>query len=521
MGLGIFCATVKDSPTSDEPPHILSGYVFLRYGHNFIDQEHPLLIKSLAAAPLLFLDIKTNLADTNYTQQRYIPHVGNMFDNSRGFLIYDGNNPDQILFWTRIPMILLTISFGLVIFLLTRKLFGDLSSLVATFFYATEPLFLGHGSLVNTDIAAAGFIITTVYALVLYAERQTPKRLAFLALVLAATLLSKFSTFYLAPLTVLLMLYIYKTKKTYLYNHIAILIAGVFTCISLFYGLIGFRDNGFLGFVPTRYLVGLVSSVVSLSGKGRYTYLLGESYTGSRLYYFPILIATKTQLLTLLGTALALVLLAFKKLRFKRVDLVIFFVPFVVFLGLALIAKFNIGIRHISPIYPFLIILAAAGIAGLVHIVSKNMSKTMKLSTIGVVIFVVFSFRLYSVTSTYPHFLSYYNILAGGTDNGWKVANDSNYDWGQDIKRLEEFVRDNKINSLAFDNYTGNYAAKDYYNLPVFQFYPDQKNYQGHLALSTSVITFYENKPENYSWVVDNYKPIARAGKSIFIYKIE
>src|SRR3989344_3665191 len=83
MGVGIFCATVKDSPTSDEPPHILSGYVFLRYGHNFIDQEHPLLVKSLATAPLLFLDIKTDLTNPKYTEQRYFPHVGNMFDNSR------------------------------------------------------------------------------------------------------------------------------------------------------------------------------------------------------------------------------------------------------------------------------------------------------------------------------------------------------------------------------------------------------------------------------------------------------
>ena len=87
--------------------------------------------------------------------------------------------------------------------------------------------------------------------------------------------------------------------------------------------------------------------------------------------------------------------------------------------------------------------------------------------------------------------------------------------------RLAEFVRDNKISSLAFDNYTGIYAARDYYDLPVFQFSPDQTNYKGYLALSTSVITFHEDIPVNYSWVVDNYEPVGRAGKSIFIYKID
>src|SRR3989344_7670136 len=121
MGLVIGWATINDSPTSDEPPHILSGYVFLRYSHNFIDQEHPLLVKSLAAVPLLFQDIKIDLTNPKYTQQRYLSNVGNMFDNSRDFLIYGDNNPDQILFWTRVPMILLTIAFGFVIFLLTRN----------------------------------------------------------------------------------------------------------------------------------------------------------------------------------------------------------------------------------------------------------------------------------------------------------------------------------------------------------------------------------------------------------------
>jgi hypothetical protein len=116
--------------------------------------------------------------------------------------------------------------------------------------------------------------------------------------------------------------------------------------------------------------------------------------------------------------------------------------------------------------------------------------------------------------------LSYYNLAFGGTENGWKVADDSNYDWGQDVKRLADFVEKNHIPSIAFDNFTGNYAAK-YYKIPVTSISPKDKNYKGYLALSTSVITFHENQKDNYSWVADRYQPVARAGYSIFIYKIE
>ncbi len=89
------------------------------------------------------------------------------------------------------------------------------------------------------------------------------------------------------------------------------------------------------------------------------------------------------------------------------------------------------------------------------------------------------------------------------------------------MKRLADFVRENNINQVAFDNYTGRYAATDYYNIPAVEMYPSKTDYKGYLALSTSVIAYHEDKSENYSWVVDNYEPIARAGKSIFIFKIE
>src|SRR3989344_3884070 len=68
---------------------------------------------------------------------------------------------------------------------------------------------------------------------------------------------------------------------------------------------------------------------------------------------------------------------------------------------------------------------------------------------------------LISTIISFPHYLSYYNILAGGTNNGYKIATDSNYDWGQDIKRLGKWVSDNNIEKI----YTHLFSANklDYY----------------------------------------------------------
>ncbi len=513
-------AVQNDAPTSDEPPHILSGYVALKYGHDYIDPEHPLLVKTIAASPLLFQNTEVNLEDPNYTLQEKGLDIGKMFATSRQFMNYSENNPDQILFSTRLVMILITLVFGVVVYLLAKKLFGEVVGVLTVFLYSTEPNILAHGSLFNTDMGAAGFVLLIILALVFYSNRQTTKRLIFLTIALTLAILTKFSTFYFAPLVVLFLIFFNWNDRLRLLKHSVFLVFGSLVLISTFYGLISFRDKGFLGFIPTTYFQGLKMVFDSVSSDKRFSYLLGESYFGSKPYYFPVMLLAKTQILTLIGFIIALVLLYLNKLSINLRSLTVTLLPIGLFFTLAIFSTFNIGVRHILPIYPILLIFAAVGFVTLLRF-DKEKFYWKKISVFFVIgLMLIIGFRLWTLKSTYPHFLSYYNYAFGGTDNGWRVANDSNYDWGQDVKRLGEFVRGNNINSLAFDNYTGLYAAKDYYKLPVNLITPSERGYKGYIALSTSVITYHQNKPQNYSWVVDNYQPIYRAGKSIFVYKI-
>lgn len=519
MGLLMFASVLNDAPTADEPPHILSGYAALKFGDDYIDPEHPLLAKALASTPLLFQDLKFDKSDPGYVEQAEALNIGSMFAASRRFLDYQGNNPDAILFSTRIPMILLTASFGIVIFLFTRKLFGNLAAVIATGLYATEPLILAHGPLVNTDVPGASFILLSIFALYLYFERQSTKRLIFLILSVSVALLAKYSTFVIFPFILLLMAVFYLRQTKRAWTHILYMITGVLGCITIFYGLLSFREQGLLGFSLYQYVKGLIIVQYELSHDTRFSYLLGESYYGSRLYYFPIMLLAKTQLILVAGSFISLVLIALKKIRLSASIVLLLFIP-AMFFGSALITKFNIGVRHILPIYPFMIILTAAAIAILVRMSVSRFSGRLGIIIAGLLLLFIFGSRIWSVASTFPGYLSYYNIAFGGTENGWKVADDSNYDWGQDVKRLADYVEKNQISSIAFDNYTGDYSAK-YYKIPTTSISPKDKTYKGYLALSASVITFHENRKDNYSWVVDKYQPVARAGYSIFIYKIE
>jgi hypothetical protein len=48
----------------------------------------------------------------------------------------------------------------------------------------------------------------------------------------------------------------------------------------------------------------------------------------------------------------------------------------------------------------------------------------------------------------HPHYLSFFNILAGGPSNGYKILVDSNIDWGQDLLRLKHWMGDHDVSHV-------------------------------------------------------------------------
>ena len=130
-----------------------------------------------------------------------------------------------------------------------------------------------------------------------------------------------------------------------------------------------------------------------------------------------------------------------------------------------------------------------------------------------------------------PHFISFFNFF-GGRDEGYKVVTDSNFDWGQDLKRLREFVGENNIDKIAVD-YFGGGSPKYYLNNKVEYWWSSRGNPvdQDIEWLAVSVNTLQgargklvrgqkRNPEDEYSWLRNAYNPYAVVGKSIFVYKL-
>jgi hypothetical protein len=131
-----------------------------------------------------------------------------------------------------------------------------------------------------------------------------------------------------------------------------------------------------------------------------------------------------------------------------------------------------------------------------------------------------------------PHYLAYFNELAGGPENGYRVLVDSNLDWGQDLPGLREYMKDHNIASVKLA-YCGTADPGAYgidYELlpglphPWWKYSNDPEVIvdpgPGVYAISATALqgARFQN-PDVYAWFRER-RPDAVIGYSIFIYQV-
>ena len=276
--------------------------------------------------------------------------------------------------------------------------------------------------------------------------------------------------------------------------------------------------NTILSVLPPTYAKG-VANIVAPNRQG---YLLGQCFEGSRWDYFPLLSLFKTPLPTLLIIAAGVGFYVFRRfgtgnppsLTFTSY---FFIVPAVVYLAISGLTGINIGIRHVFPLYILLLLVAGYGLAQLLRL-GQQQAKSKQFLGIGIILagsVAVSSFM------AWPHYLPYYNLLAQEPQDIPFVADDSNTDWGQATKALAEYVAQNQIGSIAFDNFISRTEA-DYLQIPYIGTDANNHEYKGYLAISRSTITNHICQRQNdWGWVIDHHQPVAILAGAINVYYLE
>ncbi|MGN9910390.1 ArnT family glycosyltransferase [Phytohabitans sp. LJ34] len=437
MAVAMVTAAVQQTPTIDEPVYVATAVWQVQEHSLRYNPEHPPLGKLLIGAGLAFSGAEI---DPGFQ--------GDQTALGRHLLYESGYDAWRLMLLARLPVIVLTLLFGLVVLAFARDVAGPLGGLVALALYAFSPDVIAHGSLATLDMPTVGFLLTSVW--LVWRARQRPwLYVPLAALALGAGLATKMSALPLVPVLLLLVVLSVwsaggRSWRAAAWGVGAAAGAAVIAVAVVWVSYLAVDPR--LGWVPppdvpaSGGLRGLVAGLLPLPEAyrdgmriqfgfedGRWSgYLFGEVFTGGRWYYLPAALLVKSPLGAMaLWFAGSVTLLAVPRLRPAAPYLL---VPTGVLLAVAMTGTRSFGTRYALVVPVFLAVAAAA-----VLVVRWRWAR------VGAGLLVLFV--AVSSLRAFPYYLPYSNEAFGGPARTHEHLHDSNVDWGQDLGRLADRLR--------------------------------------------------------------------------------
>lgn len=446
----------------------------------------------------------------------------------------------QQLFLARLPSLFLGLLLGWLVWHWARALFGAASGALALLLYTFCPNFLAHSHLVTTDVATALGMFAATYTFWRYLEHPGPVRLLMAAAIFGLAQLTKATALFLVPIFALILAVravrgLLRRRTTDraaaaaatpapLLPHTARAARSggrflLFGAVALVVLNAGFRCEGALtplarydlvspGFralaalpvlgamplpLPYAYVQGL--DMVSRDAAVKSWSYLREQYsrTGFRSYFllaFLVKVPVATQLLCLLAAWLWCT----GRVRAPGAEELLLVPVLVLLTYLSLFFRLDIGFRYFLPALPFLFVFASR----VAHpaVLAPWPRTRWAWAAVG-------SLALWLAVSSFaihPHYLAYFNEIAGGPANGWRWLIDSNLDWGQDVEYVSNV-----------------YAAKS----PFRVLFDPSGPVAGRIAVDVShLVGLNPREARRLAWLRDNFRPIATFGYSCWVYDV-
>jgi hypothetical protein len=126
---------------------------------------------------------------------------------------------------------------------------------------------------------------------------------------------------------------------------------------------------------------------------------------------------------------------------------------------------------------------------------------------------------------TFPDHLGYFNLAAGGSRNGWRVLDDSNLDWGQDLRRLATWLDRHEVGRVRLlYPWIGRpeHYGIDHQPMEVRDWHGPPRPGTYVVATVWLVRGLHEARARGVptDWLA-RYEPIGRVGNSFFVYRFE
>ncbi|NPA91716.1 MAG: glycosyltransferase family 39 protein [Chloroflexi bacterium] len=542
MGLAMWAASTQ-AGTYDEVTFLGVGRYLWHTGDFDIQHArfHPPLMYYVNS---LFLELGPGRWDLGRDASGHFTYFA-----GRGYLYHSGQSPDAVLLLARYPFILLFVLLGSVLYRWGKEVHGPGGALLSLALYVFSPTVLAHASIAGND-----FLLTTLYTLTLFALWQATRRggigrWALVGVLWGGTLLTKATGMVLwALIPALVMWSWWLARKQAWPRPLAlkrILVetagAGVLAVVTVmagygFHGLYAFSPQyrphrwvdrlvGWMGpgvrdavyalierpIPGYRYVTMLLRQFGHVT-QGHEAFLLGHRSRTGWWYFFPVAMSVKTPVGTLLlwlgglGRSGWMAWRSSGRERWQTWGWIGWWgLPILFIAGPAMWGRANMGVRLILPLYPFLFLFAGA-----------LTSSRAPLKRGRWVVWLLVGWTAVSVLLQAPRYLSYVNELWGGPEAGWRYVGDSNYDWGQSLKELREYLEEEGIQEIYLAYFGGELPEMRGIRYRPLPCHP----VRGVVVISTTYLQgLYLDNPECYAWL-RAYKPVKRLGHTLWVFRI-
>jgi hypothetical protein len=351
-------------------------------------------------------------------------------------LITYENHPDLTMTRMRLGVLPFFVLACLVTFYWTRRYFGATAAVAAAALFTLIPPVLAHAGLATTDMALTACLALAFYLLVRWAEEPTWMRAVLAGFGCGLAALSKFTALGFLPAGALLALVAYlavERPSIAKMMQLAKERAAGFGVIAAAAALTVWAAYFFSwNHGPAPEFFDGIQVALKHNQNGHPAWLLGEQSNTGWWYYFPVAIAVKTPLGLLLLWFFGL------WLCWKNRRRVAYLVPVAFALGILLPAmqgRVNIGVRHVLPVYIAMCVTAAVGVEELLR--KRPIVPALLVGWLAV-----------SGALHHPDYIPYFNELVQGEPD--HVLVDSDYDWGQDTRRLATRLRELGVTEVNY-----------------------------------------------------------------------
>jgi 4-amino-4-deoxy-L-arabinose transferase-like glycosyltransferase len=515
------------SLTYDEPIYTATGYADLTTGdvrwHGVIG--HPPLVNLLTAWPLLL--------DSLHPDARQVPGWGTQ--DSLGFsraLINRLGPLERVALVTRLPVMWLALVLAACVYRWAQQAWSGLSGLLALGLFVFDPHIVAHAQLNTTDMGVTTFGFMGCYALARHLRRPSLATYLGAGLGLGAALAGKASgAFWLGAFGLVVFVFWLvceereprqKLRRMGMWLVRLAGWAGLALLVLWAAYLFELRPLSSGGFpIPAAsYWAGL-PYIRSYMAIGQTTFLAGQLIDGGHWSYFPLALLVKTPLPTMIGLLGAVVWSLRNKVgpRWSAVPLIL--VP-VAYLVVATIMALNIGHRHMLVLLPFTFVF-----------ISQLAGERAKLYWSGhrwgrIILGILATWYFAGTLAIFPHYLAYFNELAGGPDGGYRYLADSSVDWGQGLEALKCYLDERGIEKIKLSAFSSlDPALYDLRFEPIpptvgapitltARFNPEPGLY---VISAVPLQGVWVLDPDTYDWF-RHRQPVAQVGHALFVYDV-